>query len=240
MTRMDRLQSFDRNSGLLTCEAGVGLSDILATFAPRGWFPPVVPGTKFVTVGGMIAADVHGKNHHAVGSFGSHVESLVLITGDGETLLCSRAKRPELFSATLGGMGLTGVIVSATIRLTPIESEFLDTETIATKESGDATLQTLEESHEWVFNVAWVDAFARGANLGRALVTRGRWASSPPTPATDQQMDGQFGATGSARGVRIPFDAPNGAVEQFRRPHVQRTLLPPRPFTLRAPRTRSL
>ena len=112
MLSMDRFQAFDPATGLLTCEAGVLLADILATFVPRGWFPPVVPGTRFVTVGGMIAADVHGKNHHRDGTFGAHVESLTLATAGGEVRECSRAKNADLFRATLGGMGLTEVILS--------------------------------------------------------------------------------------------------------------------------------
>ena len=202
MTNMDRFLAFDSESGHLTCEAGATLADILASFAPRGWFPPVVPGTKFVTVGGMIAADVHGKNHHAVGSFGSHVESLCLVTGDGKVLRCSRTEHPQLFSATLGGMGLTGVIVSAVVRLTPIASQYLDTETLATSDL-DATLQLLEESHAWPFNVAWVDASARGANLGRALVTRGRWATKTGRADIPDTLPRR-------RPVRLPVDFPSG------------------------------
>ena len=116
MLAMDRLQAFDAASGLLTCEAGVLLADILAMFVPRGWFPPVIPGTGFATVGGMIAADVHGKNHHRDGTFGAHVESLTLATADGEVHGCSRTENADLFRATLGGMGLTGVILSASFR----------------------------------------------------------------------------------------------------------------------------
>ena len=113
MLAMDRIQAFDKKTGLLTCEAGVLLADILDMFVPRGWFPPVVPDTKFVTVGGMIAADVHDKNHHLDGSFGAHLESFLLMTADGEIRTCNRPKNVALFRATLGGMGLTGVILSA-------------------------------------------------------------------------------------------------------------------------------
>ena len=122
MLAMDRMEAFDPQRGLLVCEAGVLLADILDTFVPRGWFPPVVPGTKFVTVGGMIAADVHGKNHHRDGSFGVFVESIVLATADGRLRVCSRSQQPELFHATIGGMGLTGIIVSASFRLRRIET----------------------------------------------------------------------------------------------------------------------
>ena len=125
MLAMDRMRAFDAGTGLLTCEAGVLLSDVLDTFVPRGWFPPAAPGTKFVTVGGMIAADVHGKNHHRDGAFGAHVESLALATADGEIRTCSRTEHAELFRATVGGMGLTGVILSASFRLMPVETAFV-------------------------------------------------------------------------------------------------------------------
>ena len=174
MLKMDRMQSFDEETGLLTCEAGVLLADILDVFVPRGWFPPVVPGTKFVTVGGMIAADVHGKNHHRDGSFGAHVESLLLMTADGETRTCSRAENADLFCATLGGMGLTGVILSASFRLKPIETAFVMEETLAAQDL-DETMASFEASANWPYSMAWVDCQARGKKRGRSLLTRGRF-----------------------------------------------------------------
>ena len=122
MLALDRIRAFDAGTGLLDCEAGVLLADLLETFLPHGWFPPVVPGTRLVTVGGMIAADVHGKNHHRDGTFGAHVESLTLASADGAIRECGRAENADLFRATLGGMGLTGVILSARFRLRPVET----------------------------------------------------------------------------------------------------------------------
>ena len=182
MLAMDRLQAFDAASGLLTCEAGVLLADILATFVPRGWFPPVVPGTRFVTVGGMIAADVHGKNHHRDGTFGAHVESLTLATAGGEVRECSRAKNADLFRATLGGMGLTGVILSASFRLRPIETAWLMEETLVTRDL-DETMASFEESGDWPFSVAWIDCFASWSKLGRALISRSAPAARASLPA---------------------------------------------------------
>ena len=210
MLAMDRLQAFDPNTGLLTCQAGVRLSDILATFVPRGWFPAVVPGTELVTVGGMIAADVHGKNHHRDGSFGAHVESLTLATGDGETRRCSRSENPDLFRATLGGMGLTGVILSASFRLRPIDSAFILAETIATRDLDD-TLALFEGSGNRPYSVAWIDCLARGAKLGRSLVSRGGWlargslpvrlASNPLRPASPAKL-------------AVPIDAPSALLNR--------------------------
>ena len=187
MLGMDRMHAFDPATGLLTCEAGVLLADVLETFVPRGWFPPVVPGTKFVTVGGMIAADVHGKNHHRDGSFGTHVESLVLATANGAIRACSRVRDAALFRATLGGMGLTGVILSARFRLKPIETAFVMAETLAARDL-DETMSLFEESGDWPFSVAWIDCLARGRKLGRALVTRGEFLERralPPRRARD-------------------------------------------------------
>lgn len=185
MLGLDRLQRFDPATGMLSCEAGVLLADVIATFLPRGWFPPVVPGTKFVTVGGMVAADVHGKNHHCDGTFGNHVESLLIATGDGEVRRCSRAEDPELFHATQGGMGLTGVILSVTFRLLPVPSAFLESETVATRDLGEA--MSLFEAAEgakddWPFSVAWMDCVGTGSRRGRCVYSQGRFAAAEALP----------------------------------------------------------
>ena len=182
MLAMDRMQAFDAKTGLLTCEAGVMLADILDTFVPRGWFPPVVPGTKFVTVGGMIAADVHGKNHHRDGTFGAHVESLMLATANGDVQPCSRAENADLFRATLGGMGLTGVILAASFRLKPIATAFVMAETLAARDL-DETMAVFEASRDWPYSVAWLDCLARGAKLGRSLITRGTFTARRALPS---------------------------------------------------------
>lgn len=211
MLAMDRMESFDPASGLLTCEAGVLLADILDTFVPRGWFPPVVPGTKFVTVGGMIAADVHGKNHHRDGSFGVHVESLTLATADGRLHECSRAQQPELFRATIGGMGLTGIVVSAAFRLRRIETSYLSAETVAASNL-ERTMALFEASAHWQHTVAWLDTLAQGAQRGRSLLTRGDFmprASLPPRLAKDPLR-----AASKAR-LKVPFDAPTALLNRM-------------------------
>lgn len=172
MLRHDRLHDFDPATGLLTCDAGVLLADILEVFVPRGWFPTVTPGTRLVTVGGMIAADVHGKNHHAAGTFGETVDSLRLMAGDGAVHHCSRSENADLFAATCGGMGLTGVIVDATFRLIPIETGWIRQETVKAKNL-DAVLAAFETAGGWPYTVAWIDCLARGRNMGRSLLYRG-------------------------------------------------------------------
>jgi decaprenylphospho-beta-D-ribofuranose 2-oxidase len=164
---LHRMRSF--NAGRLTVEAGVTIADILADFVPRGFFLKVVPGTKFVTVGGAIAADVHGKNHHRDGGFGNVVDSFRLALPGGETVTCSRSENAELFTATLGGMGLTGVIIEATIQLRPIETGWLRQQTYTAPDL-DAAIDGLENDGAATYSVAWIDCLARGASLGRSLI----------------------------------------------------------------------
>jgi FAD/FMN-containing dehydrogenase len=166
---VNRMRSFDSAARRLTVEAGVTIADILATFAPHGFFLKVVPGTKFVTIGGAIAADVHGKNHHRDGGFGNVVESFRLALPSGEIVTCSRSENFELFAASLGGMGLTGVILEATIQLLPIETAWLRQET-RTAHNLDAAIDQLENSTSATYSVAWIDCLARGASLGRSLI----------------------------------------------------------------------
>ena len=210
MLAMDRLQAFDPATGLLTCEAGVLLSDVLATFVPRGWFPPVVPGTELVTVGGLIAADVHGKNHHRDGSFGTHVESLTLATADGGVRHCSRAENADLFRATLGGMGLTGVILCASFRLRRIESAYLLAETVATRDLDD-TMALFEAWGDRPFSVAWIDGQARGAGLGRSLVSRGAWL---PRSALPRRLASNPLRPAPAARLAAPVDAPSALLNR--------------------------
>jgi FAD/FMN-containing dehydrogenase len=195
---LDRLLAFDAQSGLLCCEAGVSFEEILRVFVPRGWFLPTTPGTKFVTVGGAIANDVHGKNHHASGSFGAALRRFELLTSDGRRRVCSRGQNPELFHATIGGLGLTGLITWAEFPLAPIASSDMVSENIKTRDLDE--FFTLSESSEadWPFIVSWVDMTARGRGLGRGLFNRGRWspAPAPRRPSAEPKL-------------RFPVDLPS-------------------------------
>ncbi len=166
---LDRMRSFDPAARELTIEAGVTIADILTTFVPRGFFLPVVPGTRFVSVGGAIASDVHGKNHHRDGGFGDHVASLRLALPNGAVLTCSRDENAELFWATIGGMGLTGVIIEATLRLRPVETGWLTQQALVAANL-DAAIDALEQTAQAPYSVAWIDCLARGAALGRSLI----------------------------------------------------------------------
>jgi FAD/FMN-containing dehydrogenase len=169
-TALDRFISFDEKYGRLVCEAGVLLRDIQQLVIPRGWMLPVTPGTQLVTVGGAIANDVHGKNHHVLGSFGDHVQRLKLIRVDGTSIECGPSLLPEWFSATVGGLGLTGVITEAEIQLRRIPGPWLDTETIAYNNLSE--FFHLADSSEvcWEHTVSWVDCSS--GNKGRGLFMR--------------------------------------------------------------------
>jgi decaprenylphospho-beta-D-ribofuranose 2-oxidase len=174
---LNRLRSFDAATGLLRVEAGVSIAELLAIFVPRGYFLPVVPGTKFVTVGGAIAADVHGKNHHRDGGFADSVESFRLVTPGGEAVTCSRTDNEQMFSASTGGMGLTGVIVEATLRLRPIETGWLKQQTHVAADL-DAAIAALEATAASTYSVAWIDCLATGNALGRSLIYAADHASA--------------------------------------------------------------
>lgn len=175
MKYFNRLIAFDENTGQLIAESGVVLSDIIASFLPRGWFPAVTPGTQFVTLGGMIAADVHGKNHHKDGSFRRYVDWIDVIGSDGKTSRCSQSHHPELFDYTLGGMGLTGIILRAAIRLRPVETAWIRQRTIPAPNLKTA-MQVFENENDASYSVAWIDCLASGQNLGRSLVMIGEHA----------------------------------------------------------------
>lgn len=177
MRREKRIISFNGETGLLTAEAGVLLSDIIAQVAPFGYFPAVVPGTQFVTLGGAIANDVHGKNHHRRGTFGAHVEEFALLRSDGRVYRCSMVENCRLFRATIGGMGLTGIILSASIRLMRVPS--LDIDEHVTPFGSLAEYFDLAEEADAAneYAVAWIDQMAGGRSAGRGLLMTGNHAS---------------------------------------------------------------
>lgn len=179
--RLDRLIAFEPTRGRLACEAGVTLATLLEVFLPRGWMVPVTPGTKFATIGGMIAADVHGKNHHVAGSFGRHVEALTLMLADGRVIECGPDRHPDLFAATIGGMGLTGLILAAQFRLQPVETAWMRQETVRVP-GLDAAIDAFDESAGWTYSVAWIDCLSGGRDLGRCLLSRGELARLEDLP----------------------------------------------------------
>ncbi|HEY6291682.1 MAG TPA: FAD-binding oxidoreductase [Terriglobia bacterium] len=178
LLRLNRILAFESATGILDCEAGVSLDQMIREALPRGFFLPVTPGTRQVTVGGAIAADVHGKNHHRAGSFSKGVLDLDLLTAEGERLQCSPEMHPEVFWATVGGVGLTGFIARARLQLRPVESAYLLVRVVRAANL-ETTLELLEEGdRQYEYSVAWTDCIARGAQLGRSLVMLGRHAAA--------------------------------------------------------------
>lgn len=175
-TRLNRFLDFDPESGVVTCEAGVSFAELLDVFIPRGFLVPVTPGTKFVTVGGAIANDVHGKNHHRDGTIAQFLLSFQLLLPNGEMWNCSRDENPEVFWATLGGIGLTGVILTARIRLEPIETSFFNVDYYRASNIDDVLTKMRETQEHYQYSVAWVDCLAKGASLGRSVLMNGRHA----------------------------------------------------------------
>lgn len=204
MRHLDRMVAFDQDTGQLVAEAGVLLGDVIAAFLPRGWFPLVTPGSKFVTLGGAIAADVHGKNHHKDGSFRSCVDWIDIMGPDGEVRRCSSDEYPTIFDHTLGGMGLTGIILRAAIRLRPVETAWIQQKTIAAPDLKTA-MAAFEAAQDATYSVAWIDCLGTGPNLGRSLVMLGDHAAQTDLSTKKARAPLQIKPKGK---VSIPFDFP--------------------------------
>lgn len=171
-SRLDHFIAFNQESGIISCQAGVSINAILDLVVPRGWFMPVTPGSGYVTIGGAIASDVHGKNHHVGGSFSQHVSSFDLLLGSGEKVTVTPSGMPDLFKATCGGMGLTGVILSATFQLTPIHSSSINQTTLRAN-SLEEVCELFDANVLSTYSVAWIDCLAKGAQMGRSLLMLG-------------------------------------------------------------------
>lgn len=180
---LDRFIAFDAETGEITCEAGVTLAGIIDVALPHGWFPPVTPGTKFVTLGGAIANDVHGKNHHGQGTFGAHVVSFELLTSDGARRICSPNENAPLFAATIGGLGLTGFITSATIRLKRMASPFLSGQSIKFGNLDEFFALSAASSEDHEYAVSWIDCLSGGASPGRGIFMRANPADTEEAAA---------------------------------------------------------
>jgi decaprenylphospho-beta-D-ribofuranose 2-oxidase len=181
----DRILAFDASTGVLRAEAGFSLFELNRLFLPRRFCAPVAPGTQFITLGGMVAADVHGKNHHRDGCFGRHVLGLRMRVADGSIVECSPEKEGDLFRATLGGMGLTGHILEVTCRLMPIPSPWIWRESERIGDI-DRFIEALKEAGpRWPYTMGWIDCLSRGRGMGRGILSRGRWAEPGEAPRDD-------------------------------------------------------
>jgi FAD/FMN-containing dehydrogenase len=202
MRPKDHFIDFEEKRGLLHVQAGVLLSEVLEHFVPRGWFLKVTPGTKLITVGGAIASDVHGKNHHVEGCFSECVDSFTLMLPDGEVVSCTKEETPDLWKATCGGMGLTGVILDAKIYLKKINSMYIDQTTIKTKNLKE-TFEAFEAYSDKPYSVAWIDCLAKGDEVGKCLLMVGDFRD-------DGQLDYRM-----KRQKTIPFNFPSFALNNW-------------------------
>lgn len=200
MTGLDRIRSIDADTGVVVCDAGVSLHRLMEVLLPLGWFVPVTPGTRYVTVGGAIGADIHGKNHHVSGAFSRHVRSLDLLTADGT--VHTTAPGAALFDATAGGLGLTGVILSATVQLLPVETSSMSVDTERATDLDDLMARLTATDHHYRYSVAWIDLLARGASTGRSVLTRGEHAPLDALPARARRAPLSF------RPGRLPAPPP--------------------------------
>lgn len=175
MKNFNKILFFNKKNGQLVVESGVMLSDIIYNFLPKGWFLYVSPGTKFVTVGGMVACDVHGKNHHSEGSFGKFIDWIDLIKPNGKLVRCSLKKNKKLFQMTVGGMGLTGVILNVAFKLRPVSTSWIKQKTFAAKNLKE-TFDFFEKNLKSTYSVAWIDCLSKNKKLGRSLVMLGEHA----------------------------------------------------------------
>ncbi|WP_330264870.1 FAD-binding oxidoreductase [Streptomyces griseorubiginosus] len=201
MTGLDRVHAIDADGGTVLCDAGVSLHRLMEVLLPLGWFVPVTPGTRHVTVGGAIGADVHGRNHHVSGSFSRHVLSFELLTADGEIRTVRRDT--PLFDATTGGMGLTGMILTATVQLQPVETSLMSVDTERARDLDDLMARLTATDHAYRYSVAWIDLLARGAATGRAVLTRGNHA-----PLDALRASGTPGRGTRARRNALAFRTP--------------------------------
>ncbi|MGB3809095.1 MAG: FAD-binding oxidoreductase [Parvibaculum sp.] len=205
---LDKFISFDEEAGVLTCEAGVTLGSIIDLVLPKGWFLPVTPGTKFVTVGGAIANDVHGKNHHREGTFGQHVMAFELLGSDGGRRVCSVRENADLFAATIGGLGLTGFVTWATIGLKRAPSAFLVGQSIKFGNLDEFFSLSASSASTHEYNVAWIDCLGAGASLGRGIFMRANQANA-------EEVSARGGKARRHLPLMVPFTPPVSLVNRL-------------------------
>jgi decaprenylphospho-beta-D-ribofuranose 2-oxidase len=209
MTRLDRYLGYDERTGVLTCEAGVSLEQIVRDFAPRGWFPLITPGTKFVTVGGCIANDVHGKAHHVQGSFSTCVDSMRVLLASGDIVTASRTEHEDLFWATFGGMGLLGIVLDVTLQLRRIETTYFRQRAIAVSDLR-SMLEAFEENDaDYPYSVAYVDPVATGPRLGSGVLTVGDHAALDELP---RALSSHPRWVADPAKLTVPFELPEFAL----------------------------
>jgi decaprenylphospho-beta-D-ribofuranose 2-oxidase len=210
--RFDRMLDFDDETGVLRCESSVSLAEVIEHFLPRGFFFPVTPGTKFISIGGAIAADVHGKNHHLSGSMSEHVLDFSLLTASGSVLRCSREDNPDAFWATMGGMGLTGFILDASIQLQRVETGYMNVQQEQAANLDVALERFFETDEDFGYAVAWIDCLSKGPSLGRSVLLRANHAQLTDLPA---RLRSSPCRPAPGRPLNVPFPLPSMVLNPF-------------------------
>lgn len=209
--RANKILSFDRKAGILECQSGITLDEVLKVIVKQGWFLPVTPGTKFITLGGAVASDVHGKNHHKEGSFGSHVLEMDVLTADGRLITCSADQYNDLFEASCGGMGLTGLVTRVKLQLKPIETAYIKQKQIKARNLDEA-FALFEQYRDATYSVAWIDCLQSGKALGRSILMVGEHAQL--SDLSKKQARKPLQLPDKLR-VQVPFHAPAGLLNTY-------------------------
>jgi hypothetical protein len=209
--KYDKVLSFEITSGIFECQSGLTLDKILEIIVPKGWFLPVTPGTKFITIGGAVASDVHGKNHHVDGSFSNHILDIDVLLADGKTLTCSPTVNSDLFWATCGGMGLTGIITRVKFKLKKIESSYIKQKQIKAKNL-EEIFHLFEEYKHYTYSVAWIDCLKKGKNFGRSILILGEHAK---VKELDEQNQKDPLKLPGKKQITFPFTLPSFVLNQF-------------------------
>jgi len=209
--KYDKVLAFDTVNGIFECQSGITLDQILEIIVPHGWFLPVTPGTKFITVGGAVASDVHGKNHHVDGSFSNHIISMDVITGNKGTITCSALTEPDLFQATCGGMGLTGIITRVKFSLKKIETAYIKQKQVKARNLEDL-IRLFEEYSHYTYSMAWIDCLKKGDSFGRSILIVGEHATAEQL--SDNQQKDRLKVPGKGK-LTVPFNLPSFILNTF-------------------------
>ena len=208
--KYDKILSFDIQKGVFECQSGLTLDKILEVIVPKGWFLPVTPGTKFITVGGAVASDVHGKNHHVDGSFSNHIEEMDIILSSGEQITCTPQQHADLFEATCGGMGLTGLIMRVKFRLKKIETSYIRQKQVKAKNL-EEIIQLFDKYKDYTYSVAWIDCLKKGKGFGRSILMLGEHATLAELDAEKKKAPLKLP---KKKQITFPVNLPSWALNQ--------------------------
>ncbi len=209
--KFDKILFFDRTAGVFKCQSGLTLDQILEVIVPAGFFLPVTPGTKFITVGGAVASDVHGKNHHIDGSFSNHVLEMEIVLASKDTIICSPLSNADLFEATCGGMGLTGIISSVTFQLKKIETSFISQKQVKA-DNLEELIRLFDEYKHYTYSVAWIDCLKKGKQFGRSILMLGEHAELKDLSEKQHREPLQLP---QKKQINFPFNLPSWVLNAF-------------------------